>query len=234
MLLKIESLAAEGMQPLSCELMKYVLIALVLCSAGLAQNSASAPAAAPTSSPKQVKPKAAGKQILPDEGSVTDGTYTEKFFNLSCAVPSGWVVKTASMREGLAGQETSILLLSTFAKESPAAGEVNPSLTITAESLSAYPEVKTAADYFEALSQVVTGKGFAVLNEPAEIEIGGVTFLRGDFQKEQNGITTYQASMIAIRKDYILAITAISGNEEELTPLLNRIHVFAPPSLRKP
>ncbi len=216
------------------EMMRSILVFAVLCSAALAQT------AAPTPKPSaQVNPQSSPKPLSrnpqrPDDGSVSAGTYTEKFFNLSYAVPAEWVVKTAEMRAGLPGQENSILLLSAFAKDKPSDGQLNPSITVTAESLTAYPDVKTAADYFAALSAFATSKGFTVLNPPAEIEVGGVTFLRGDFQKQQGGSTAYQASMVTIRKDYILGITAITANEEELTPMLNRLHIFAPPTLRKP
>ncbi len=223
--------------------MKYVFAVLFFCTMILAQNSA--PATQPSTAGKtssqsgsstKTAPKSQrrGDQSHPDEGSVSGNTYTEKFFNLSCTIPAGWVIKTAAMREGLAGQGSSMLLLSTFAKDSPSAGEVNASLTITAESLAAYPDVKTASDYFSVISELARSKGFTVLNEPAEIDIGGVTFLRGDFQKEEEGKPTYQASMVTIRNGYALAATAISGNDEDLTPLLNRVRVFAQPSLRKP
>jgi hypothetical protein len=212
------------------EMMRYILVLAVLCSAALAQTAAPQPA------PKSVaKPPSRNAQPRPDDGSVASGVYSESFFNLSYNLAPSWVVKTPEMRQGLAGQDNSILLLSAFEKDKPAPGHIAPSITITAETLSAYPEVKTAADYFAALSEIVTNKGFAVLNEPAEIEIGGVTFLRGDFQEQEGGGSTmYQASMVAIRKGYILGITAITGNEEELTPMLNRLHIFAPPSLKKP
>jgi hypothetical protein len=209
--------------------MRHIVAVVILCSAALAQTAAPKPA--PKPSPKT---PARNVQPRPDEGSVTAGAFSEKFFSLSYAPPAEWVVKTPEMRQGLAGQENSILLLSAFAKDKSAPGQINPSITISAEPLTAYPDVKTAADYFAALSEIVTSKGFTVLNEPAEIEIGGVTFLRGDFQKQEGDSTAYQASMVAIRKGYILGVTAINGNEEELTPMLNRLHIFAPPTLKKP
>ncbi len=214
--------------------MKYALMVLVLCSVMVAQDSGvKSSAKSSGSAPAATKSQKKAAQVRPDEGSVSGNIYTEKFFNLSCTIPTGWAVKTAAMREGLAGQENSLLLLSAFAKESPEAGTVNASLTITAENLAAYPDVKTADDYFGVISQLATSKGFTVLNEPAGIDVAGVTFVRGDFQKEEGGTVTYQGSMVAVRNGYALAVTAISGNDEELTPLLNRVKVFAPPSLRK-
>ncbi len=219
------------MQPYMIELMRYLLVALILTIAAAAYGQT---APVPPGKPSTVsKPTRKGTPARPDEGGVAGGVYTEKFFNLSCTIPQGWLVKTASMRESLPADENSVLLLSAFAKDAPAPREVNSSLTITAESLAAYPEVKTAADYFDSLTELVRSKGFTVLNEPAEIEVGGITFVRGDFQKDQADGSTYQATMVAIRNGYILAVTAISGKDEDLTPLLNRVRVFAPPTLKK-
>lgn len=214
-----------------------------LCAAltiSFAQQS-TAPAAqsgtspAPSSPRKQAaKPPDRGNQPRPDVGSVIGETYSERYFNLSCTIPQGWVVRTDPMKQGLVSDDNSILLLSTFAKQAPDVNAINPSLTITAESLALYPQVRTAEDYFDNLAEIVTSKGFTVINAPAEIEVGGVTFLRGDFQKQDGTATVYQASMVAIRKGYALSVNAISGNEEQLTPLLNRVRILAPPTLGKP
>jgi hypothetical protein len=225
---------------LSCELMKRLpIVVLLFCCTALAQT---APLSGANTNPAQgsskpAQPKAAAKpkaaQGRPDEGTLTSGAYSEKFFSLSYTVPEKWFVKTEEMRQGLAGQENAVLLLSVFAKDKPDSGRITSSVTISAESMASYPDVKSAEEYFDELSQVVTSKGFAVLNAPAAIEMGGVNFVRGDFQKQQGDTTAYQATMVALRKGHFLSVTAIAGNQEELTPLLNRVHILAPPTLDK-
>lgn len=179
------------------------------------------------------QPARKSAQPVPDEGTVAEGAYAENFFNLRYAIPQGWIVRTPEMRRGLTQGDQAFLLLSASGATTPTADNVNPSVTITAENLVLYPGVKTADDYFESFAELVKSKGFAVLNAPAEINIAGVNFLRGDFQKQEGDVTTYQATMVALRKGYVLEITAISGNDEELTPLLNRLHIFAPPTMRR-
>ncbi|HYG98262.1 MAG TPA: hypothetical protein VD837_03965 [Terriglobales bacterium] len=170
----------------------------------------------------------------PDDGLLVDGIYTEKFFNLRYSVPQGWTVQTDEMRKGLPSGDT-VLLLSAFAEPKPKADAVNSSITISAESAAQYKEAVDAEAYLEAVKNFAITKGFKVLNEPGEIEIGGVTFLRGDFVRESaDNVNTYQATMVTVRKGYILSVTAISGDEEQLTPLLNRLRIIAPPSLRRP
>lgn len=184
-----------------------------------------------TSSPAKPNKAAQGQ---PDEGTVADGIYSEKFFLLHYSIPQGWAVKTPEMRQGLPAQENAVLLLSTFAKPTPAAEEINPSVSISAESATSTQSAKTPEDYLESIAQVASARGFSVLNPPGEITLGGVTFLREDFQKQEGELTTYQATMVALRRGYILQITAISGDVEQLTPLLNRLQITAPPTLRKP
>jgi hypothetical protein len=160
--------------------------------------------------------------------------YAEKFFNLHYTLPQGWTVQTEDMRKQLpAGQDT-VLLLSSFAHPQPQASEVNPSITISAESVAQYKEGVDAESYLEAVKNVAEARGFKVLNEPGEIEMGGVPFLRGDFVREAADTNTYQATLVTVRKGYVLSITAISGDEEQLTPLLNRLRIVAPPALKKP
>jgi hypothetical protein len=207
------------------------LVFLLLVLTGCAGVINAAQRSQPT--PKASSTKGRAAQNRPDQGSVSSGVYTEKFFNLSYALPEGWVEKTASIREGLASGENGILLLSAFARETPGPGEIIPSVTISAENAASFPQAKSADDYFDSLSQVATGNGFAVLNPPAQIDMGGVTFVRGDFRKEQGDKTGYQASMVALRKGYFLTITAISENEEDLTSLLSRLRTFAPPTLNR-
>lgn len=211
--------------------MRFLIVAVLLCSAVLAQNPPAPGKPAQPAPATGQKVKTA--QPTPDQGVVNGSTYNENFFNLTCSIPEGWTVKTSDMRTGLAKPESSFLLLSAFSRTGVLPGQVNSSLTITAENLTDYPEVKSAEDYLALLGATINDKGFTVLNPPAEIEVGGVTFVRADFQKEEGEKTVYQASMVAIRKGYALAITAISGSDEELTPLLNRVRVFAPPTLNK-
>ena len=120
-----------------------------------------------------------------------------------------------------------------FAKEKPESSQITSSVTISAESTASYPDVKNAESYFDEVSEVVTSKGFAVLNAPAEIEVGGVTPLCAAISRRSGDTTAYQAIMVTLRKGYFLTVTTISGNEEELTPLLNRLSIFAPPTLGK-
>lgn len=179
------------------------------------------------------KPKK-GPQGQPDEGTIANNVYSENFFLLRYTIPQGWVVKTLEMRQGLPGQQSAVLLLSAFEKAEPSAGEVNSSINISAESTAASQAIKTPEDYLGLIADFASSKGFTVLNAPGEITLGGVNFLREDFLKEEGDVGTYQATMVTMRRGYLLQITVITGNVEELTPLLNRLQITAPPTLKKP
>jgi hypothetical protein len=208
----------------------FFFIVLLLSPAFATQQITNTPAPQTPS----VKAKTKSSEAQPDEGTIGNGVYSEKFFYLHYQIPQGWTVKTQEMRQGVQGAENAMVLLSAFAKQTPDPGQINPSVIITAERAGASAEIKTPDDYLESLTQLVTSKGFSVLNPPGQINIAGVDFLRSDFQKQEGDVTTYQATMVALRRGYFLQITAISGNEEQLTPLLNGIQIFAPPTMKRP
>lgn len=214
-----------------------------LCEVGQPTISSQAPgtnagtAAAQTSpgqkpgTRKAAAPRRAG-ELAPDPGVVENSIYSERFFHLQYAIPQGWTVRTDEMRKQLPPSADAVLLLSTSAHPQPQGTEVNPSITISAESAAQYKEGVDPESYLGAIRDYAATRGFKVLNEPAEIELGGVTFVRSDFVREAADGNTYQASLVALRKGYLLSVTAISGDEEQLTPLLNRLRIVAPPALK--
>lgn len=210
-------------------------------AAGQAQTPAAKPAGAPPQGSAAEKSGAAKPgssrrptQAGPDLGTVANGVYAEKFFNLRYTLPQGWTVRTEEMRKDLPAGADTLLLLSAFAHPQLQGSEVNSSITISAESAAQYKEGVDAEAYLAAVSDYAATKGFKVLNPPGEIEMGGVTFVRGDFVREAADTNTYQATLVTLRKGYILSVTAISGDEEQLTALLDRLRIFAPPALKKP
>ncbi len=96
--------------------------------------------------------------------------------------PSDGVDRTDAMQDDSSDATKSVVLMATFEQPPEAPREaINSGVVIAAESVSAYRGLKTAADYFGILTQLTTGKGFKVVNEPAEISVGRV-LIRGRFQ----------------------------------------------------
>lgn len=217
-------------------MIRYLATVLVLCTLvsgalGVAYGKSASAQAGSRASGKSAAESRKIPEGTPDDGKVANGVYSEAFFNLRYSMPQGWSIRTEEMRKA-AGQadDSALLLLSAFEGAAPQPGKVNSSVTITAERAE---QNQDAAAYVEELATFGGNRGFKVLNEASSLDIGGVTFVREDLVKEEADGNTYQASMVTLRKGWVLSITAISGDEEQLTPLLNRMQIFAPPTLKR-
>ena len=178
---------------------------------------------APEASSRSGKSSQSAKLTAPDPGTLADGAYHNAFFGLRCKVPYGWVDRTREMREG-AETGKSMLLLSVFERPPEASGDtVNSAIVVTAEPMSAYPRLKTAADYFEPVTELATGKGFKVDNEPYEIALGATHLVRADFSKAVGSVTMHQSSLALVARGYILSFTIIAGSADEAESLVEQL-----------
>ena len=126
------------------------------------------------------------------------------------------------MRETSSAEEKSHVLLATFERPPGAAGDnVNSAVIITAESLSQYPGLDQAVDYFDVLDEVTSGNGFKVLNPPYEFPVGTKKLARGDYIKRvADNVTMYQAALVLLERGYVVLFTFIAGSEDELESLV--------------
>ncbi len=163
-----------------------------------------------------------------DLGSITDGIYRNASFGFSYKLPYGWVDRTDAMQDdspdAAKDPAKSIVLMAIFEQPPEAPREaINSGVVIAAESLSSYPGVKTAADYFEPLTQLTTDKGFKVMNEPHSFPVGSKALVRGDFSKEMGKATIYQTSLVFLGKNYVVSFTLIGGSEDEVNELIENL-----------
>jgi hypothetical protein len=184
------------------------------------------------------------KQAAPslDPGSITDGIYRNASFGFTYKLPFGWVNRTNEMQDDSpdAAQDStnkdpakSVVLLAMFERPPEAPRDaINPGVVIAGESLSAYPGLKTAADYFEPLTQLTTEKGFKVVNEPYQFPVGVKTLVRSDFSKEMGKLTIYQTCLAFLGKGYVVSLTLIGGSEDEVNSLIENLS-FGPANAKK-
>jgi len=165
----------------------------------------------------------------PDAGTLTDGTYRNPTFAFSCKLPFGWVDRTQQMRDDSADSGKSRVLLAAFERPPEATGNtVNSAVIIAAESVSSYPGLKTAAQYFGPLAELTTAKGFKVVNEPYEFPVDSKPIVREDFSKPMAALTMYQSSLALLQKGYVLSFTFIGGSEDEVTTLIEGLAFGSP------
>ena len=209
-----------------------IAILALLLSTPLAASKASDPARQSSSKPS-IKSSAPAKTSAPDLGTITDGTYRNIFFGFSYKIPFGWVERTGDMRDD--GEEgKSLVLLAVFERPPEATGStVNSAVVIAAESVSAYPGLKTEADYFGPLAEVTLSKGFKVVNEPFYFSVGANQLVRGDFSKAVGTLTMHQSSAVMLKKGYVVSFTVIGGSGDEVDELLEKLSLSAGSPSRK-
>jgi hypothetical protein len=195
-----------------------------------------AQAPAQSSSAKHVKRPAVPLDLGIDGGTVSNGVYRNKALGLSCKIPEGWVLRTDEMNaqdaptgsaiDGVepASSAAAKVLLAAFSRPPEARGEeVNDSIVIAAESVSAYPGLKEAAQYLGPLTEVAKAQGFAVDEEPYEIALGAKTLVRGDFHKNMGSRVMHQSTLAMLSHGYAVSITVIGGTDDEVEELIDGI-----------
>jgi hypothetical protein len=175
------------------------------------------------------KPPAHTKSSASDSGATSNGIYRNAGFGISYKLPYGWVDRTADMQDDSADASNYRLLLAVFERPPEAAGDtVNSAVVIAAEQLPT--GMKTAAEYFESLSVLATGKGFEMKEEPREVSVGTTKLVRGDFSKARGTLTMYQTSLVTLEKGYAVSFTFIGGSEDEVSELIEKLSLAS----RKP
>jgi hypothetical protein len=218
-----------------------------------AQGSSSAPA--PTPPATLTKP---AKKTVPrldsaiDSGSVSNGVYHNKGLALACKIPPGWVLRTDEMNArdespednqekkeandkatpptaDAASSAGAKVLLAAFSRPPEARAEdVNASIVIAAESVSSYPDLKEAAQYFFPLTEVAKAQGFSADEDPYDIALGAKTLVRGDFHKNVGSRVMHQSTLVMLAHGYAISITVIGGTDDEVEDLIDGLSFSTP------
>lgn len=191
-----------------------------------------------SSSPHHARKSPSGAPSGIDPGLVSNGTYRNKTFAFTCKIPEGWVLRTdelnardedkeeddSAAKSKSAGDSnaTQRVLLAAFARPPQARGEdINSSILIAAESASAYPGLKEAAQYFGPVAEIAKAQGFAMNGDPYDGAIGAKTLARADFQKDVGSRVMRQSTLVMLAKGFIVSFTFIAGTEDEVDDLID-------------
>ena len=209
-----------------------VLWSCFCATLAIAQTSLTQSSPPSTSSSRHVS-KAASSLNSPDPGSLGAGSYRNTTFGFTCKIPAGWVLRTDEMNttnreEGkdsankvADAAKAGRVLLAAFSRPPEARAEdVNASILIALESVDKYPGLTEAAQYFGPVTEVATAKGFAIDEEPYELEIGGKTLVRGDYEKDVGTRVMHQSTLVMLARNYAVSFTFIAGTEDDVEDLV--------------
>jgi hypothetical protein len=154
--------------------------------------------------------------------------YCNSDYGFTYHVPYGWADRTKGMQPEADDPAKPQLLLAVFERPPEVTGDtVNSAVIITTERAASYPGLKTALDYMGPLTELTTGKGFKVTQEPYEFPVGSRKLVRGDFAKDLGKLTMYQSSLVMLHKGSVVSFTFIGGSEDEVEELIEKL-AFGP------
>jgi hypothetical protein len=187
-------------------------------------------AASSSSSKNQKAAHAAARQTQSKPNSATEtNSYRNATFGFRYDVTYGWVDRTQQMQsEQQAGDPAAAsqgkVLLAVFERPPDAHGDtVNSAVVIAQEGASAYPGLKTSADYVGPLTQLVTSQGFKVDGDPTEVTINSQTLVECDFSRPRGKLTMHQSTLVLLQKGTVVSFTFIAGSREDVDALIDRL-----------
>lgn len=215
--------------------MRVFLIALILSSIALAQAPKTPPKAAPR---KTAAPSPAARTVIdPDEGSVSDDTYTNRFFALQYTFPENLDVQDqSSFMEGQLDQSgRTFVLLAAWGDAPDSKGREG--VVLVADALSAqYGPISDGADYLRKVTEpLLQRQGYEFTATATPLTLAGAPFFRADFHK--NG-EIYQSQFVTIRRGYALLFTLSGPTPDSLARLFSSLGTLklapAPPAAARP
>ncbi len=174
-------------------------------------------------SPAQAAASTAVASVEP--GELVDGTYRNRSIGIRYQVPFGWVDRTDEMRPAATDPKKASVLLAVFERPPEAKGStVNSTVVIAVEAASAYPGLKTTAQYFGPVTELTTAKGFQPVADPYEFPVDGQPIVRRDFLRNLGGgLSMHQSTLALLTKGSIVSFTFLGGSDEEVTELIEQL-----------
>jgi hypothetical protein len=152
----------------------------------------------------------------PDDGSVTQGIFTNTYFNLSYPLPSGWTEGTAGPGPSLSGY----YVLATLTPK----GDFTATILIAAQDMffAAKPFVDAAAmtqEFSRAMSAI---DGMIIDRPPSEVQIAGRRFSRVDF----SGVGLFRSTLTTEIRCHFVSFNLTAKNPELLADLVLSLNRF--------
>jgi hypothetical protein len=198
--------------------MRAFLIALLLCSVPhicpLLADVGVTPQA-PKTAPRKTAPRPATD---PDEGSVSDNTYTNRFFALEYTFPDNLDVQDqSSFMEGQLDQSGRTLVLLAAYGDTPD-NQRREGVVLVADAATAqYGPIATGADYLHKVTAPLMEKqGYEFTASAAPVDLAGAKFYRADFHKDGE---SYQSQFVTLRRGYALVFALTGPTPESITRL---------------
>lgn len=151
--------------------------------------------------------------------------YRNRTSGFCYSIPFGWVDRTKEMGEGSeasnGSRQHSQVLLAVFERPPQAPNnDLNPAVIIASEPVTAYQGLKTAADYFTPLAEVISSHGLKMEGEPYDSVVNARHLARGDFTRQPGQATFHQSTLVLLDKGSLLSFTFIAEDQDSINNLI--------------
>lgn len=196
--------------------MRPLLIALLIMCPILSAAKGGVPQA-PKAAPRKSAP-AARPVADPDEGSVSDDTYTNRFFALQYTFPDNLDVQDqSSFMEGQLDQSGRTFVLLAAWGDTPD-NKGREGVILVADALSPqYGPIADGADYLHKVTGPLMQKqGYEFTSLAAPLDLAGARFFRADFHKDGE---VYQSQFVTLRRGYALIFSLVGPMPDSIVRL---------------
>jgi hypothetical protein len=187
------------------------LALLLLAAAAFAQSAAPV---SPRSAPRRSAPArqtAAAPAVSPDDGSLSERTYTSDYFGFRYTLPDGMDVDDDFMegRQDQSGRSF-VLLAATEHEEA-----TNRTVVIVADNAGAAGATEPGAYLDKVAGEALKRQGFQPSGPASVVTIAGRSFARADFTKEKVAETL----LVTILRGYAVNFVLTAPSTEEVEEL---------------
>jgi hypothetical protein len=154
----------------------------------------------------------------PDDGTVADGVFKSRYFNLSYPLPPGWIASLA----GPGASESGYYVLGSFVP----AGELTGTILVAAQDIffaaTSLDDVMAMADEIgRAIAHV---DGMKIDQAPSEVQIAGRRFARIDF----SGVGLFRSTLITKQRCHFLSFNLTAKSPELLSAMVLSLNNLGP------
>jgi TonB-like protein len=145
----------------------------------------------------------------PDDGAVSNGVYTNAYFNLSYALPPGWTEGTAGPLPSQSGYYV--------IRTAEPAGDFTGTLLIAAQDMffAAKPSADAAATADEFGRAMAAVEGMTIDRPPSQVLVAGRVFSRVDF----SGAGLFRSTLITEIRCHLVSFNLTAKSPERLSAL---------------
>lgn len=164
--------------------------------------------------------RSADISAVSEAGVVVNNRYTNSYFKMSVDAPNATLQLNPVVNDK--GQFARLLQV----ESKPSTWEETYALSVSADSLTINPQVKSAVQYVRSVRHQLGREGEPTVREEFPISVAGVQFTGAVLEQQTQGRKHYRGIYAAFRNNYVLTFDVEASSPEKLNKLLMEVVKF--------